>query len=48
VPFRLRAVARALERVATNDGVWLTTPREVYRAVVGSHLLFPPVAEVRS
>ena len=35
VPFRLRAVARALERIAAADGVWLTTPREIHRAVVG-------------
>ena len=48
VPFRLRAVRRALERVATGDGVWLTTPREIHRAVVDSRLLFPPVAEVTS
>ena len=48
VPFRLRAVRRALERVATGDGVWLTTPREIHRAVVDSPVLFPPVAEVTS
>jgi peptidoglycan/xylan/chitin deacetylase (PgdA/CDA1 family) len=48
VPFRLRAVRRALERVATGDGVWLTTPHEIHRAVVDSPVLFPPVAEVRS
>jgi peptidoglycan/xylan/chitin deacetylase (PgdA/CDA1 family) len=48
VPFRLRAVRRALERVATGDGVWLTTPREIHRAVVDSPALFPPVAEVAS
>ena len=48
VPFRLRAVRRALERVATGDGVWLTTPREIYEAVVDSPVLFPPVAEVTS
>lgn len=46
VPFRLRAVRRALERVATGDGVWLTTPREIHQAVVDSRVLFPPVAEV--
>ena len=48
VPFRLRAVRRALERVAAGDGVWLTTPREIHRAVVDSPVLFPPVAEVTS
>jgi peptidoglycan/xylan/chitin deacetylase (PgdA/CDA1 family) len=48
VPFRLRAVRRALERVATGDGVWLTTPREIHQAVVDSRVLFPPVAEVTS
>jgi peptidoglycan/xylan/chitin deacetylase (PgdA/CDA1 family) len=51
VPFRLRAVARALERIAAADGVWLTTPREIHRAVVDSRALFPPpgaVAEVSS
>ncbi|MEU0495844.1 polysaccharide deacetylase family protein [Mycobacterium sp. NPDC006124] len=34
VPFRLRAVSRALERIAASDGVWLTTPRQIHRAVV--------------
>lgn len=48
VPFRLRAVRRALERVATGDGVWLTTPHEIHRAVMDSPVLFPPVAEVTS
>ena len=48
VPFRLRAVRRALERIAAADGVWLTTPREIHRAVVDSPELFPPVAEVTS
>jgi polysaccharide deacetylase len=48
VPFRLRAVRGALERVATGDGVWLTTPREIHQAVVDSRVLFPPVAEVTS
>jgi peptidoglycan/xylan/chitin deacetylase (PgdA/CDA1 family) len=48
VPFRLRAVRRALERVATGAGVWLTTPREIHQAVVDSPVLFPPVAEVTS
>jgi peptidoglycan/xylan/chitin deacetylase (PgdA/CDA1 family) len=48
VPFRLRAVRRALERVAGGDGVWLTTPREIHQAVVESRVLFPPVAEVTS
>jgi peptidoglycan/xylan/chitin deacetylase (PgdA/CDA1 family) len=48
VPFRLRAVRRALERVSTGDGVWLTTPREIHQAVVDSRVLFPPVAAVTS
>jgi peptidoglycan/xylan/chitin deacetylase (PgdA/CDA1 family) len=48
VPFRLRAVRRALEFVAGGDGVWLTTPREIHQAVVESRVLFPPVAEVTS
>ena len=48
VPFRLRAVRRALERVVGGDGVWLTTPREIHQAVVESRVLFPPVAEVTS
>jgi hypothetical protein len=47
----LGAVRRALERVATGDGVWLTTPREIHRAVVDSPELFgtpDAVAEVTS
>ncbi len=40
VPFRLRAVGRALKRIAASDGVWLTTPREIHRAVVDSPELF--------
>jgi hypothetical protein len=51
VPFRLRAVTRALERIAAADGVWLTTPSEIHRAVVDSRALFPPpgaVAKVSS
>ena len=49
VPFRLRAVARALERIAAADGVWLTTPREIHRAVVRfARAVPPPVAEVTS
>lgn len=49
VPFRLRAIGRVLERIAATDGVWLTTPGEIHRAVVESPLLFPPrdaIAEV--
>ena len=42
VPFRLRPVGRALERIAATDGVWLTTPREIHRAVVEAPQLFPP------
>ena len=34
VPFRLRAIGQALERIAASEGVWLTTPREIHRAVV--------------
>ncbi|TPG37136.1 polysaccharide deacetylase family protein [Mycolicibacterium hodleri] len=36
VPFRLRAIGQALERIAASEGVWLTTPREIHRAVVES------------
>lgn len=48
VPFRLQPIRRALERIAAADSVWLTTPGEIHRAVVGSGCLFPPVAEVTS
>ena len=40
VPFRLRAVGQALERIAATEGVWLTTPREIHRAVVHCPELF--------
>jgi peptidoglycan/xylan/chitin deacetylase (PgdA/CDA1 family) len=40
VPFRLRAVGRALERIAAAEGVWLTTPRQIHHAVVESPELF--------
>ncbi len=40
VPFRIRAIGRALERIAASEGVWLTTPRDIHRAVVGSPELF--------
>jgi peptidoglycan/xylan/chitin deacetylase (PgdA/CDA1 family) len=40
VPFRLRAVGRALERIAATEGVWLTTPRQIHRAVVECPELF--------
>jgi hypothetical protein len=46
VPFRLHAVRGALERIAAAEGVWLTTPREIHRAVLDSPVLFPPVIEV--
>jgi peptidoglycan/xylan/chitin deacetylase (PgdA/CDA1 family) len=46
VPFRLHAVRRALERIAAADGVWLTTPREIHRAVLDSPALFPPIGAV--
>ncbi|BBZ29256.1 polysaccharide deacetylase [Mycolicibacterium madagascariense] len=47
-PFRLGPIARALERIAATDGVWLTTPREIHRAVVASPQLFPmPVEATR-
>jgi peptidoglycan/xylan/chitin deacetylase (PgdA/CDA1 family) len=45
MPFRLRPVGRALERIAASDGVWLTTPREIHRAVVASPQLFPAPVE---
>jgi peptidoglycan/xylan/chitin deacetylase (PgdA/CDA1 family) len=51
VPYRLRAVGEALERIAAHEGVWLTTPREIHRAVVDSPELFgtpDAVAEVTS
>ena len=49
VPFRLRAVRRALERIAGADGVWFTTPREIHRAVVDSRRAVPRAgAEVTS
>jgi hypothetical protein len=48
VPFRLRAVRGALERIAAAEGVWLTTPREIHRAVLNSPVLFPPVTRVTS
>jgi len=49
VPFRLRAVRRALAHIAGADGVWFTTPREIHRAVVDTPELFPtPVVEVTS
>ncbi len=41
VPFRLRAVRRALESIAGADGVWFTTPREIHRAVVESSRTVP-------
>ena len=40
VPFRLRAIGRALERIAAAEGVWLTTPRQIHRAVVECPELF--------
>lgn len=40
VPFRLRALGRALERIAAAEGVWLTTPRQIHRAVVECPELF--------
>jgi peptidoglycan/xylan/chitin deacetylase (PgdA/CDA1 family) len=46
VPFRLGPVGRALERIAASAGVWLTTPREIHRAVVASPQLFPAGEEV--
>ncbi|MGY4653840.1 polysaccharide deacetylase family protein [Mycobacterium sp. URHB0021] len=48
VPFRLRAVRRALEGIAAADGVWLTTPRDIHRAVLDSPTLFPPTGVVTS
>src|SRR6478735_10417372 len=46
VPFRLRAVRGALERIAAAEGVWLTTPREIHRTVLDSPGLFPPIGAV--
>lgn len=40
VPFRLRPIAQALERIAGTDGVWLTTPREIHQAVLDAPELF--------
>ena len=40
VPFRLRAVTRALRRIAAADGVWATTPAEIHRAVLASPEVF--------
>lgn len=40
VPFRLGPVGRALERIAASEGVWLTTPREIHRAVVACPEVF--------
>ena len=40
VPFRLRAVTRALQRIAAADGVWSTTPAEIHRAVLASPEVF--------
>lgn len=49
VPFRLRAVRRALGHIARAESVWLTTPHEIHHAVVECSDLFPrPVAEVTS
>ncbi len=45
VPFRLRAVGRALAHIAAAEGVWPATPGEIYRAVRGRPDLFPPFAE---
>ncbi|MFI7587342.1 polysaccharide deacetylase family protein [Spongisporangium articulatum] len=45
-PFRLRPVMRALEAVAALPDVWLTTPGEIYDAVVASPALFPAPEEV--
>jgi hypothetical protein len=46
VPFRLRAVRGALEGIAAAEGVWLTTPRQIHRAVLDAPDLFPPFIEV--
>jgi peptidoglycan/xylan/chitin deacetylase (PgdA/CDA1 family) len=48
VPFRLRAVRGALERIAAAEGIWLTTPREIHRTVLDSPGLFPPIGAVTS
>jgi len=49
VPFRLRAVRRALEHISGTEGVWFATPREIHRAVLDSADLFPnPAVEATS
>lgn len=40
VPFRTRAVHRALTHVAASDGVWMATPAEIHRAVLDHPLVF--------
>lgn len=42
VPFRLRALTRALEHIAAHgDRVWMTTPGDIHRFVVDNPALFP-------
>lgn len=41
VPFRLRALTRALQHLAGADGVWFTQPRHIYRAVTADPATFP-------
>jgi peptidoglycan/xylan/chitin deacetylase (PgdA/CDA1 family) len=49
VPFRLRAVRRALQQIAGTDGVWFTTPEQVHAAVTAAPELFgAPVGRVTS
>lgn len=48
VPFRLRAVRRALTQLAGRDGVWFTTPGKIHAAVTTASELFPaPAGQVR-
>ena len=49
VPFRLRAVRRALQQIARTDGVWFTTPGRVHAAVTAAPELFgAPAGRVTS
>jgi peptidoglycan/xylan/chitin deacetylase (PgdA/CDA1 family) len=42
VPFRLRALGRALEHIAAHgDRVWLTRPRDIHSHVVANPAMFP-------
>ncbi|MET0703388.1 MAG: polysaccharide deacetylase family protein [Mycobacterium sp.] len=46
-PFRLAAVRRALAQIAGTEGVWFTTPAQLYQAAVACGDVFPPtIAQV--